>query len=219
MTLTFLQAINAVLRRLREDPVASSNSTDYSKLIGDFVNQAMYDCEHAWDWNCLQEVITITTAAGDNLYDFHNADVKIIEVINETKRWVMRPIENKLDHRFEYLDDPVNDSPYYYSFRGLNGDYSQVKIFPTPTGVESLRFLTVKYTRNKDVDGTDDSEIISVPWQPVVLSAYAQAISERGEDGGISYNEADSHARSALADAISLDMSLNHPLQNQWYAY
>ena len=56
MTLTFLQAINAVLRRLREDPVASSNSTDYSKLIGDFVNQAMYDCEHAWDWNCLQEV-------------------------------------------------------------------------------------------------------------------------------------------------------------------
>ena len=217
--MTFLEAINAVLRRLREDEVASSNASDYSKLIGDFVNQAVYDCEHAWDWNCLQETITITTAASTDLYDFHNADTKIIEAINETKNWVMRSISDQYDHRLEYLDDPVNDSPYYYTFRGKNGDYSQVKVYPIPNAIESLRFLTVKYSPDKALDGTDDTESIIVPSHPVVLTAYASAVSERGEDGGIGYNEADSHARSALADAISLDMSLNHPLQNQWYAY
>jgi hypothetical protein len=44
------------------------------------------------------------------------------------------------------------------------------------------------------------------------------AVSERGEDGGIGYSEADQIANSALADAISLDMSLNSPAEIAWYA-
>ena len=215
--MTFLEAINSVLRRLREDTVTSSNSTDYSKLIGDFVNQAIHECEHAWDWNCLQELITITTAASDDLYDFHTADTKIIYAINDTKDWVMRVIPDSMHFRLEYLDTPINDSPYYYSFRGKNGNYSQIKLYPTPTGVESIRFLTVKYTPEKAIDGTDDSDSIVVPSLPVVLNAYARAVSERGEDGGIGINKAENDYRTTLADAISLDASLNHPLEHSWH--
>ena len=215
--MTFLQAINAVLRRLREDEVVSSNSTDYSKLIGDFVNEAIYECEHAWDWNSLQETITITTAASDNLYDFHTADTKIIEAINETKNWFMRVIPDSYDYRLEYLDTPISDSPYYYTFRGRNGDYSQIKLYPTPTGVESIRFLVVKHTPSYDIDGTDDAEVITIPSLPVVLNAYAKAVSERGEDGGIGFNEADAQYRNALADAISLDCTKQHPAQVTWH--
>ena len=215
--MTFLQAINAVIRRLREDEVVSTNSTDYSKLIGDFVNQALHDCEHAWDWNCLQETITITTAASDDLYDFHNADSKILYAINETKSWVMRVIPDEFQYRLDYLDTPISDSPYYYTFRGKNGDYSQLKVYPVPTGVESLRFLTVKYTPEKSLDGTSDTDAITIPSLPVVLSAYAKAVSERGEDGGIGYNEAMSDADRALADAISLDMGKNHPSKLDWH--
>ena len=216
--MTFLEAINSVLRRLREDTVVSSNSTDYSKLIGDFVNQAIYDCEHAFDWNALQETITITTAASDDLYDFHTADTKIIYAINDTKDWVMRVIPDEYHYRLEYLDTPISDSPYYYTFRGKNGNYSQIKLYPTPTGVESIRFLVVKHTPEYSLDGTDDSEVITLPSLPVVLNAYAKAVSERGEDGGIGFNEADQAYRSALADAISLDCSLQHPLQVAWHA-
>ena len=102
------------------------------------------------------------------------------------------------------------------AFKGKNGNYSQIKLHPTPTGVESIRFLVVKYTAEKDLDGTDDADAITIPSLPVVLNAYARAVSERGEDGGIGINEADIAYRSALADAISLDSSLNHPSESRW---
>ena len=95
--------------------------------------------------------------------------------------------------------------------------YSTIKLTPTPTGVESIRFLVVKYTPEYAIDGTDDSESITIPSLPVVLNAYSKAVSERGEDGGIGYNEADNNARIALADAISLDATKNHPCELDWH--
>ena len=216
--MTFLEAINAVLRRLREDAVVSTNSTDYSKLIGDFVNQAINECEHAYDWNKLRETITVTTAASTDTYDFHTADTKIIFAINETKNWIMRVIPAQYQHRLEYLNTPITDSAYYYSFQGKNGDYSQIKLYPTPTVADSLRFLVVKHTPEYAIDGSQDSSEITVPSLPVVLNAYARAVSERGEDGGIGINEADTAYRTALADAVSLDASLNHLDEVSWCA-
>ena len=49
--MTYLDAINRVLRRLREDEVSSVTSTAYSKLIGDYVNDAVRLVEDAWDWS------------------------------------------------------------------------------------------------------------------------------------------------------------------------
>ena len=216
--MTFLETINAVLRRLREDSVTASNSNDYSKLIGDFVNQAIYDCEHAWDWNVLKETITITTAASDNLYDFHTADVKIISAINETSDNYMRVIPASLQHNYDYLTNLTNDSPYFYSFISKNGTSSQIKVTPTPDAVESLRFLCVKYTPSLLIDSTDDSDELVIPSHPIVLKAYALAVSERGEDWGMNFNETDNQANMALADAISLDAQLNHPDEVTWHA-
>lgn len=217
--MTFLEVINTVLRRLREDEVAASTSTDYSKLIAEFVNEAIYDVEHAWDWNALKETITITTAASDDLYDLHTADVKIIEAVNETKNWCMRVIPASYQHRLEYLDYAAqSDSPYYYSMLSKNGTSSQIKLYPLPDGIETLRFLTVKHTPAYTIDGAADATEIVVPSHPIVLNAYARAVSERGEDGGIGFNEADQIANHALADSIALDASLNHPSEIAWYA-
>jgi hypothetical protein len=47
---TYLEAINKVLRRLREDEVASPDTSAYSKLIGELVNDANRMVEDAWDW-------------------------------------------------------------------------------------------------------------------------------------------------------------------------
>ena len=38
--MTYLQLVNSVLRRLRENEVDSVNQNNYSKLIGEFVNDA-----------------------------------------------------------------------------------------------------------------------------------------------------------------------------------
>ena len=196
--------------------MTSSNSTDYSKLVGDFINQAIYECEHSWDWNCLKDVITVTTAASTASYDFHNADVKIIEAINDTQDWYMKVIPADYQMAHDYVINLQAGSPYFYSFTGKNGDYSQIKLTPTPTGVESIVFSVIKYTPEKEIDGTDDSDAITIPSLPVVLNAYARAVSERGEDGGIAINKADMDYRTTLADAISMDASLNHPLEHSW---
>jgi len=51
--MTYLELVNNVLRRLRETEVTSVQSTSYSKLIGDIVNDAKRLVEDSWDWKVL----------------------------------------------------------------------------------------------------------------------------------------------------------------------
>ena len=216
--MTFLEAVNAVLRRLREDSVTASSANQYSKLIGDFVNQAIYDTEHAWDWNCLKETIDITTVASQQDYAFSTTDVKIIVGVNDTANWYMRKTTDFQQAGEDFLTTTSTGSPYFYSFLGKSGTSSKIRLQPTPTGVESIKFLVVKHTDEKALDGTDDSDELTIPSLPIVLSAYARAVSERGEDGGIGVNEANREASSALADAIAMDAGMNHPEKVSWHA-
>jgi len=48
--MTYLEAVNKVLRRLREPEVGSVDETVYSKLIGEFVSDAKSLVENAWSW-------------------------------------------------------------------------------------------------------------------------------------------------------------------------
>ena len=62
--MTYLNLVNNVLRRLREDEVSSVQDNTYSKLVGDFVNDAKRMVEDAWDWSALRTTLTVTTSAG-----------------------------------------------------------------------------------------------------------------------------------------------------------
>ena len=66
--MTYLNLVNGVLRRLREDEVTSVTANTYSKMVSDFVNDAKDLVETAWDWSALRSTLTITTSADDNLY-------------------------------------------------------------------------------------------------------------------------------------------------------
>ena len=59
--MTYLEAINKVLRRLREDEVASPDTSSYSKLIGEFVNDANRLVEDSWDWTVLRTVSPVSS--------------------------------------------------------------------------------------------------------------------------------------------------------------
>ena len=52
-----------------------------------------------------------------------------------------------------------------------------------------------------------DADTMLAPSEPVILGAYARALVERGEDGGLSSSEAYSLYKSSLADAIALESS------------
>jgi len=45
--MTYLNIVNNVLRRMREEEVTSVSSTTYSKMVGDFVNDAKRMVEDA----------------------------------------------------------------------------------------------------------------------------------------------------------------------------
>ncbi len=51
---TYLQIVNKVLVRLREDTVATVVENSYSTLIGALVNRVKTEMEDTWRWHALR---------------------------------------------------------------------------------------------------------------------------------------------------------------------
>jgi hypothetical protein len=56
--MTYLNLVNNVLRRLREDEVTTVSSDSYSAMVGDYINDAKQLVENAWDWSNLRSTLT-----------------------------------------------------------------------------------------------------------------------------------------------------------------
>ena len=216
--MTYIQLINAVLRRLREKEITSLttavNGNTYPKLIGDFVNEAKTMVENAWDWSALRTTNTISTQ--ENIFNYiltgSNNRFEVIHVLNDTDNFVMQYRDSNWFDKAYLLNEVQTGSPSYYSFNGVdaNGD-TQVDLYPKPDGVYDIRFNVLQ--RPKDL--VADSDKLLVPSRPVVLLAYAMAIEERGEDGGNSSQWAYATGQSALSDEIALDAA-RHPEDLIW---
>jgi hypothetical protein len=57
------------------------------------------------------------------------------------------------------------------------------------------------------VDLVNDTDVILVPSDPVVAGAFARALVERGEDGGLSSSEAYGLYKGILADRIAIEQT------------
>ena len=202
--MTYLQLINNVLIRLREVQVASNNETTYSSLIGLFVNDAKRQIEDSFSWNVLGQTVTITTTAGTYIYSMTGAGQKfqVMDAINTTANTGMTNISFVEMNRFQNLVPTVTGVPQYYAFDGVdgNGD-TKVVIYPRPDNVYNIPFsLTVP-----QAPLAADATVVLVPDSLVVQNAYARALVERGEDGGLNSSEAYQLYRGMLADQIALE--------------
>ena len=74
-------------------------------------------------------------------------------------------------------------------------------LYPVPDAVYSITVRLVK--RSPDI--LADTDTVKVPFLPVQAMAYAMALEERGEDGGVSPVSAKALAQGYLSDAIALD--------------
>lgn len=213
---TYLQLVNNILIRLREREVASINETSYSKLIGLFVHDSIEMVENAWGWSSLRETLTLTTSADVFNYALTDSGDKsvVLDVINGNSDSFM---QYQTAHWFNqtFLNNtPATGSPTSYVYNGLNssGD-TQVDIYPIPDGVYTLYFNVIK----RSPADLADTDTIKVPFLPVQALAYAMALEERGEDGGVSPVSAKALAQNHLSDAIALDAS-KHPEELIWEA-
>ena len=202
--MTYLQLINNVLIRLRETQVASNNETAYSSLIGLFVNDAKRQIEDAFSWNVLGQTVNITTTGGTYIYSMTGAGQKfqVMDALNTTSNVGLQNISFVEMNRFQNLVPTVTGVPEYYAFDGVDasGD-TKVVIYPRPDGVYNLPFALTVPQAPLAADGT----VVLVPDYLVVQNAYARALVERGEDGGLSSSEAYNLYRAMLSDYIALE--------------
>jgi hypothetical protein len=214
--MTYLQLVNSVLRRLREEEVSTVAQNSYSKLIGEFVNDAKRSVEDSYEWTALRNTLTITTQASVFNYILTDSQnkMKILDVINDTSNFFMQYRGSRwMDNAF-LIDNVPSGTPQFYSFNGVdaNGD-NGLDLYPKPDGVYQVRVNAVVRT----ADFTVDTDKLSVPSAPVVQLATALGARERGETGGTSSAELFAIADSTLADAIAIDAS-QHPEENIWYS-
>lgn len=202
--MTYLEIINAVLRRLRETEVTDVNETDYSKLIGEYVNSVKKEVEAAWDWNALRTTLSVNTTDGVFNYTLGGSGsrFRLSDVVNDTSNYMLQPRSAQWMNQRFLTTDVSRSAPAFYGFNGTdsNGD-SKVDLYPIPDGVYSVRF---NVTIPQD-DLSENTDVLQVPYEPVVIGALARAISERGEDGGRLSNDQYMLYRSALADEIAIE--------------
>lgn len=207
--MTFLNIMNNVLRRLREEEATTVTGSTYIKMVGDFINDAKQLVEEANDWSALRETVVVTTAAADNTYSLTGSsdNVKVMSVINDTQNCFMGYQTKDWFNDSLYVADEVQGAPKYYTYNGLDssGD-TQVLVSPTPDGVYSLRFDTIK----RQAPLTNGTDTLLVPAQPVIHLAIALLARERGETGGTSTAEYFTIANKYLSDAIAIDAA-KHP--------
>lgn len=203
--MTYLEIVNAVLARLREPTVSTVTLNAYSTLIGKFVNDAKRQVEDAYDWNVLGQEIDITTVSGTYVYPLTGAGQKFrvsSDPLNITNNVVMQAISVGEMRQKQNFTPIVTNIPTQYCFEGVDasGDVN-VQLYGRPDGVYSIKFfLTIPQATL-----TSNTTSILVPHELVEQNAYARALVERGEDGGLSSSEAYNLYRSMLGDYISLE--------------
>jgi hypothetical protein len=203
---TYLDLVNDVLIRLREPEVANVSDTPYSKLIGKFVNDAKRQVENAYDWNDISETFTFNTSASTYQYALTgvNSRYKILQVIDNTKNIELNPCTVAWFNRQITQDNPTNNDPYMYVVDGVNASRKPyLNLWPIPSGTNSINVYLV----NPQNDLSNDTDVLYVPSDPVVLGAFARALVERGEDGGLNSSEAYQLFRTSLSDQIALESS------------
>lgn len=216
MATTYLNLVNDVLVRLRESTVASVNQNEYSALVGKLVNDAKREVEDSWDWEVLKDTYTVNTSVNTVSYTLTGSGYrfKIAEVSNDTNDWFMvyRPASFFTENLI-LTSSPQSGPPEFYCPNGndINGDLV-MDVYPKPDGVYTLRFSGF----SPEDELTSDTDNTKLPKSPIVLLAWAKAIEERGEDGGINVSSQYAVAKQSLADHISIEAG-RRPDETIWY--
>ena len=215
-TQTYLEMVNEVLVRLRENEVTSVSDNKYSKLVGKFINDTKRQVEDAWNWNALRTYKTFTTSADTTSYSITDIGTrfKVIDVENTTKNVPVEYVETLTLNNWYLNPTPQKGVTQYYNFNGVdtNGD-TKVTVYPIPDASYTIKVNCIVPSASL----TSNADTVNIPTEPLILGAYARALAERGEDGGMASSEAYQLFKSCLADYIAIEAN-RYPDTIEWSA-
>lgn len=215
--MTLIQLVNAVQKRLRENVTSTYDENAYSLFITEMINEVKREVEDAWDWTVLRGQYTFNTSAGTSDYNLTGAGhrFRVLKepetgapaVYNTTDQYRLSERSSQWIRRIQGTSTVSQQDPAYYAFEGqdASGDPGVV-LYSTPDGTKTIEFNLVVPQADLAADATE----LSVPDYPVILGTWARCISERGEDGGMGYQEIDKKYHDALSDAIAQDAGRTH---------
>lgn len=212
--MNYLQLVNKVLIRLRENEVTSVQESPYSKLIGEFVNVVKREVEDTYNWSALRTTISVTTSPNIYSYELTTSTTrcKIIDVINDTEDYELYYQTTKWFDKQFLAGNYETSRPEFWNLNGVSTDGDHlIDLFPIPDAAYAIRVNMVK----PQADLAVDSDVINVPYQIVIEGAVARAISERGDDGG--YTEQEQRYNRILSDYIAAEAG-SRPDESLWYA-
>jgi len=127
---------------------------------------------------------------------------QVMDVINTTSNVGLINISFVDMNRKLNFTPLVNSIPTEFAFDGVDASYdTKVNLYPIPDGAYTIKFaLTVPQATL-----TSASTVVLVSDVLVAQNAYARALVERGEDGGLSSSEAYLLYKSMLSDQIALE--------------
>jgi hypothetical protein len=200
---TYLELVNDVLVRLRETEVQTIAQNSYSKLIAKFINDGKRQVEDSFDWNSLRLTVAVNTLPNVYKYTLTNVGIrfKMVDVINDTSNYEL-DLANSSYMNNLFLTHPETGAPVYYNFNGVDGNNdTQVDLYPIPDDTYNIKF-NMLLPQSPLVNNTDK---LIIPEEPVIFYAYARALAERGEDGGLGSSEAYQLYQQSLADHVSIE--------------
>ncbi len=208
MATTYLSLMNGVLRRLREEEVADVTETAYSKMVGDYINDAKSLVQDSHAWSTLRKTIVVPTVADTTEYSLTGAGerVKLYSAINDTSNFFMHYESPNWFNNAYYISGEVTGTPDSYTFSGVDSnDDTKVRVYPKPSGVFSLRFDVC----SREPDLAVDADTTVLPAMAIIHNAVALLARERGETGGTTTQDYFIIADKHLSDAIAQDAYKN----------
>lgn len=202
--MTYLDLMNQVLRRLRENTVATVNATTYSTMVGDYINDAIDIVQQSYDWSALRTSVGIGVSDGLSTVTLPTSsdDVEVKTAMNVTDKIFMEYRSKDWFNQYVKLGTAPSGAPRYYTFDGLDASgNTKLKIYPTAGGDKNLEFDLVKRT----ADLAADTDTTLLPTRPIIHFTVALLARERGETGGTAASEHFAIAQRYLSDAIAMD--------------
>tara|TARA_R110002074_G_scaffold61959_2_gene149468 strand:- start:18057 stop:18707 length:651 start_codon:yes stop_codon:yes gene_type:complete len=213
--MTHLEILNNVLRRLREDEAEAISSTDYTRMISDFVNDSMDMVQAVHNWHSLFTQIDVTTIASTQGYTLDGLGQmgQVYYAYNDTTNSPMNMTTlRQMMLQTDMGSGSSEGSPIRYAYNSVAADDDpNVLFWPIPDDVYTITF----HVKQHQAAITDGATEVLVPEQPVIQLALAMAKEERGEDGSGGSGIAMGKAKAVLADYVALDRE-RHPELGIW---